>query len=82
MARHGRRRNLHLARFADFEFLRPCPPADLLWVRDYLDSKAGFRRFFDSIGSEVCGVRIPEGAVCENPAEAARLLGVEQPKQG
>jgi len=50
-----------------------CPPADLLWVRDYLDSKAGFRRFFESIAGEVHGVRIPEGGVCEGPAEAARL---------
>ena len=50
-----------------------CPPADLLWVRDYLDSKAGFRRFFESISGEVRGVRIPEGAVCESPAEAARM---------
>jgi len=30
------RRNLHLARFADFEFLRPCPPADLLVCSDVL----------------------------------------------
>ena len=36
IARHGRRRNLHLARFADFEFLRPCPPADLLVCSDLL----------------------------------------------
>jgi len=54
-------------------FTPECPPADLLWVRDYLDSKAGFRRFFESIAGEVRGVRIPEGAVCEGPAEAARI---------
>ncbi len=34
--RHGRRRNLHLARFADFQHLRPCPPADLLVCSDVL----------------------------------------------
>ncbi len=52
-----------------------CPPADLLWVRDYLDSKAGFRRFFTPIQDQLHGVRIPEGAVCESPAEAARIAG-------
>jgi SAM-dependent methyltransferase len=36
IARHGARRNLHLARFADFEHLRPCPPADLLVCSDVL----------------------------------------------
>ncbi|MDH5824424.1 class I SAM-dependent methyltransferase [Luteimonas sp. RD2P54] len=36
VARHGARRNLRLARFADFERLRPCPPADLLVCSDVL----------------------------------------------
>ncbi|GAB1408207.1 class I SAM-dependent methyltransferase [Thermomonas brevis] len=36
IARYGRRRNLHLARFADFGHLRPCPPADLLICSDIL----------------------------------------------
>ena len=34
--RHGARRNLHYARFADFEHLRPCPPADLVVCSDVL----------------------------------------------
>jgi len=34
--RYGPRRNLHFARFADFEHLRPCPPADLLVCSDVL----------------------------------------------
>lgn len=34
--RHGARRNLHLATFADFQHLRPCPPADLLVCADVL----------------------------------------------
>ncbi|MGO1068628.1 class I SAM-dependent DNA methyltransferase [Lysobacter sp. CA199] len=41
-ARFGRSRNLHLARFGDFEFLRPCSPADLLICSDvlhYLDTR-------------------------------------------
>ena len=36
VARHGRRRNLHFARFADFGHLRPCPPVDLLVCSDVL----------------------------------------------
>lgn len=42
VARFGRTRNLHLARFGDFEFLRPCAPADLLICSDvmhYLDTR-------------------------------------------
>jgi len=42
IARYGRARNLHHARFGDFEFLRPCPPADLLVCSDvlhYLDMR-------------------------------------------
>ena len=40
--RHGRRRNLHLARFGDFQYLRPCAPVDLLVCSDvmhYLDAR-------------------------------------------
>ncbi|MGQ4659921.1 methyltransferase [Lysobacter sp. F6437] len=36
VARFGARRNLHLARFADFEYLRPCAPVDLLVCSDVL----------------------------------------------
>lgn len=36
VGRYGRSRNLHLARFADFAVLRPCPPADLLVCSDVL----------------------------------------------
>lgn len=36
IARYGHRRNLHRAAFGDFEFLRPCPPADLLVCSDVL----------------------------------------------
>ncbi len=36
IARYGRRRNLHFARFADFATLRPCPPVDLLVCSDVL----------------------------------------------
>jgi len=50
-----------------------CPPPDLMWVRDYLDSKSGFRRFFTSIADKVHGVRLPEGAVAVTCHEAARM---------
>ena len=36
VSRYGRSRNLHLARFGDFEFLRPCAPVDLLICSDVL----------------------------------------------
>jgi SAM-dependent methyltransferase len=36
ISRYGRRRNLRLARFADFEYLRPCVPVDLLVCSDVL----------------------------------------------
>lgn len=40
--RYGRSRNLHYARFADFRYLRPCAPVDLLICSDvlhYLDAR-------------------------------------------
>ena len=36
IARYGRARNLHLATFGDFEYLRPCAPVDLLVCSDVL----------------------------------------------
>lgn len=42
VSRFGRARNLHQARFADFEVLRPCAPVDLLICSDvlhYLDTR-------------------------------------------
>ena len=36
IACHGARRNLHLARFGDFAWLRPCAPVDLLVCADVL----------------------------------------------
>lgn len=36
VTRFGARRKLHLARFGDFEYLRPCAPADLLICSDVL----------------------------------------------
>ena len=36
IARHGARRDLHLARFGDFAWLRPCAPVDLLVCADVL----------------------------------------------
>lgn len=36
IARHGKRRNLHFAKFGDFAHLRPCAPVDLLVCSDVL----------------------------------------------
>jgi SAM-dependent methyltransferase len=36
VARFGARRNLHMARFADFRYLRPCAPVDLLVCSDVI----------------------------------------------
>lgn len=36
VTRFGPRRNIHLASFADFEYLRPCAPVDLLVCSDVL----------------------------------------------
>ena len=36
VARYGRSRNLHLARFGEFAMLRPCAPVDLLVCSDVL----------------------------------------------
>ncbi len=49
-----------------------CPSPENMAIRDELDSKAGFRRFFSRIEGKVPGVRLPEGIVARNPAEAAR----------
>lgn len=56
VARFGTRRNLHLARFADFATLRPCPPVDLLVCSDvmhYLPLKE-LDRGLPGLG-ELCG---------------------------
>jgi len=56
IARYGARRNLHLARFADFQYLRPCAPVDLLVCSDvlhYLDTRE-LDRGLPALG-ELCG---------------------------
>ncbi len=54
--RYGRSRNIHYARFGDFEYLRPCPPADLLVCSDvlhYLDTRE-FNRGLPGL-ADLCG---------------------------
>ncbi len=54
--RYGRSRNLHLARFGDFQWLRPCAPVDLLICSDVMhyvpsrELKAGLEGL-----AELCG---------------------------
>lgn len=54
--RYGSRRNLHYARFADFEYLRPCAPVDLLICSDVLHyvPTAEFKRGIGGL-AELCG---------------------------
>lgn len=54
--RHGRRRNLHLAAFGDFQWLRPCPPVDLLVCADVLHylPDAELRRGLPGL-AQLCG---------------------------
>ena len=56
IARYGRTRNLHLARFGDFELLRPCAPADLVVCSDVLHylSKREIERGLPGV-AELCG---------------------------
>lgn len=54
--RYGRARNLHVARFGDFQYLRPCAPVDLLVCADvmhYLPT-AELRRGLPGL-AELCG---------------------------
>ncbi|NDK39905.1 class I SAM-dependent methyltransferase [Pseudoxanthomonas gei] len=56
IAKHGRRRNLHYASFADFGMLRPCAPVDLLVCADvlhYLPTRE-LQRGLPGLG-ELCG---------------------------
>ncbi|MEL1265170.1 class I SAM-dependent methyltransferase [Pseudoxanthomonas putridarboris] len=54
--RYGRTRNLHYARFEDFQYLRPCAPVDLLVCADvlhYLPTRE-LRRGLPGL-AELCG---------------------------
>ena len=56
IARYGRSRNLHQASFGEFQWLRPCPPADLLVCSDVLHyvPDAELRRGLPAL-AELCG---------------------------
>lgn len=56
ITRYGKARNLHYARFGDFEFLRPCPPVDLLVCSDVMHylPNAELRRGLPGL-AELCG---------------------------
>ncbi|KRG63023.1 methyltransferase [Stenotrophomonas humi] len=54
--RYGRTRNMHLARFGDFQWLRPCAPVDLLICSDvmhYVPSRE-LRQGIEGL-AELCG---------------------------
>lgn len=56
IARYGRHRDLHHARFGDFQWLRPCAPADLLVCSDVLHylEDAELRRGLPAL-ADLCG---------------------------
>jgi len=61
-----------LRRDHGLEVLLPeSPSPDGLWLRDYLDTKAGFRHL---VGSWLEDGLLPEGFVCQDAAEAERAL--------
>ncbi len=71
IARHGARRNLHHARFADFAVLRPCPPVDLLVCSDvlhYLDARE-LDRGLPGLVALCAGVAFLESFTREDQAE-------------
>ena len=81
IARHGAKRNLHFARFGDFEYLRPCPPVDLLVCSDvlhYLPS-AELRRGLPGL-AEVggCGGFLQAFALMGEVSAGILLVGVEK----
>ena len=74
IARYGRARNLHYARFGDFEFLRPCPPVDLLICSDvmhYLPSTE-LRRGLPGLAELCGGVAFLETFAAEDEFEGDR----------
>jgi SAM-dependent methyltransferase len=69
--RYGRRRDVHLARFADFATLRPCPPVDLLVCSDvmhYLDVRE-LDRGLPGLAELCAGVAFLETFAREDHAE-------------
>src|SRR5690606_1456885 len=69
--RYGPRRNLHLATFADFALLRPCPPVDLLVCSDvmhYLDARE-LDRGLPGLAARRGGLAFLQPSPREHPAE-------------
>jgi hypothetical protein len=45
-----------------------------LWVRDYLDSKAGFRLWASTVVNQLEILKLPQGYICRNYDEAAAVI--------
>lgn len=81
IARYGARRDLHLARFADFATLRPCPPADLLICSDvlhYLPARE-IDRGLPGLAALCCGVAFLECFTREDETEGDAEGFVQRP---
>ena len=75
IARYGRARNLHPARFGDFAHLRPCPPVDLLVCSDvlhYLDTRE-LLRGLPGLAALCGGVAFLEVFTAEDAIEGDRI---------
>jgi SAM-dependent methyltransferase len=75
IARYGRARNLHPARFGDFAHLRPCPPVDLLVCSDvlhYLDTRE-LLRGLPGLAALCGGVAFLEVFTAEDAIEGDRV---------
>lgn len=81
--RFGRRRNLHLACFGDFQWLRPCPPVDLLICSDVLHylSRSELDRGLPGLAALCGGVAFLETFTREDAPEGD-LVGFQQRQAG
>jgi hypothetical protein len=52
--------------------LPECPAPDKLWIRDYVDTKAGFRVLVSHWLPDSAGL-LPQGIICRDPQQAARV---------
>lgn len=70
IARYGRHRDLHLASFGDFQWLRPCAPVDLLVCSDVLHyvGDAELRRGLPALADLCAGVAFIEVFTAEDGA--------------
>ncbi|HKJ28335.1 MAG TPA: hypothetical protein VJ965_11900 [Anaerolineales bacterium] len=70
---------LHLAETLTKQYgldvlLPECPTPERLWVKDYLDSKVGFRNLFPQWTHDDDRHKYPEGFICDNLDNVAEMV--------